>query len=121
MNEKSNKKLTPISRVLRNNMTKEERHFWYDFFKKLPITVNRQKVIGKYVVDFYIADANLVIELDGSQHYENKTQIIDDFRRDEYLKRNGITVLRYSNLDVQRKFDGVCADILLHINVDWGN
>ena len=121
MNEKSNKKLTPISRVLRNNMTKEERHLWYDFFKKLPITVNRQKVIGKYVVDFYIADANLVIELDGSQHYENKTQIIDDFRRDEYLKRNGITVLRYSNLDVQRKFDGVCAYILLHINVDWGN
>jgi len=121
MNKSSNKKLTPISRVLRHNMTKEEKHLWYDFFKKLPITANRQKVIGKYVVDFYVADANLVIELDGSQHYENKTQVIDDFQRDEYLKRNGITVLRYSNLDVQRKFETVCADIMSHINIDWGD
>ena len=47
-------------------MTKEERHLWYDFLKKLPVTVNSQKVIGKYIVDFYIASSKLVVELDGS-------------------------------------------------------
>ena len=50
-------------------MTKEERHLWYDFLKQLPETVNRQKVIGKYIVDFYIPKSALIIELDGSQHY----------------------------------------------------
>ena len=120
MNKTDNKKLTPISRTLRKNMTKEERHLWYDFFKKLPITVNRQKVIGKYIVDFYIADADLVVELDGSQHYEDEKQIISDFERDEYLKSLGLTVLRYSNLDIQRNFESVCEDILSHISVDWG-
>ena len=58
------------ARRLRKNMTKEERHLWYDFLRGLPVMVHRQKVIGKYIVDFYIAEANLVIELDGSQHYE---------------------------------------------------
>ena len=101
-------------------MTKEENHLWYDFFKKLPITANRQKVIGKYVVDFYVADANLVIELDGSQHYENQGQVISDFKRDEYLKSIGLVVLRYSNFEIQKDFDAVCLDILSHISIDWG-
>ena len=63
MNQTNNQKLTRISKVLRRNMTKEEKHLWYDFLKDLPQTVNRQKVIGKYVVDFYCAGAKLVIEL----------------------------------------------------------
>ena len=63
------KKLTGISRVLRKNMTKEERHLWYDFLKGLPLTVNRQKVLGDYIVDFFVASKKLVIELDGSQHF----------------------------------------------------
>ena len=109
-NKTDNKKLTAISKILRRNMTEEERHLWYDFLKKLPQTVHRQKVIGNYIVDFYCAEAKLVIELDGSQH---KTQqgIQDDFLRDEYLNNLGITVVRYSNLDVREKFEGVCADI----------
>ena len=117
-NSTKNHKLTPISKVLRKNMTPEEKHLWYDFLKKLPITVHRQKVIDRYVVDFYIAEACLVVELDGSQHYGNEDQINSDFERDEYLKGIGIVVLRYSNLDVQRKFESVCADILSHISVD---
>ena len=68
MNKTCNSKLTNISKVLRKNMTREEKHLWYDFLKKLPVTVNRQKVIGSYVADFYCASAKLVIELDGSQH-----------------------------------------------------
>ena len=121
MNKNSNKKLSPISRVLRNNMTKEERHLWYDFFKKLPITVNRQKVIGNFIVDFYVAEANLVVELDGSQHYENPRQIASDFDRDKFLESIGVKVLRYSNLEIQRSFESVCEDILSYISIDWGD
>ena len=95
-------------------MTKEERHLWYDFLKGLPVTVHRQKVIGHYIVDFYCAEGKLVIELDGSQHYEDQGKE-NDVLRDVYLRSLGLTVLRYSNLDVQRNFDGVCQDILQHL------
>ena len=115
MNNTNNSKLTGNAKSLRKNMTKEERHLWYDFLKTLPITVNRQKVIGNYIVDFYIATAKLVIELDGSQHYEPKG-LQEDKNRDEFLKSNGIKVLRYSNLDVNKNFEGVCQDILNNIN-----
>ena len=115
MNKSSNKKLTPISKTLRKNMTEEEKHLWYDFLKKLPQTIHRQKVIGHYVVDFYCADAKLVIELDGSQH-KTKQGIQDDFLRDEFLNRLGITVVRYSNLDIHENFEGVCSDILRKIS-----
>ena len=115
MNSIHNPKLTPNAKVLRKNMTKQERHLWYDFLKNLPVTIHRQKTIGNYIVDFYCASAKIVIELDGSQHYEDKG-IKKDIIRDEYLKENGITVLRYSNLDVDKNFKGVCEDILNHIN-----
>ena len=114
MNEKYNKKLIGSARTLRNNMTKEERHLWYDFLKSLPVTVNRQKTIGKYIVDFYIASANIAIELDGSQHYEALNQQ-KDRERDQYLFEKGIKVLRYSNFDIWNNFDGVCQDILRNI------
>ena len=89
MERKHNKELTTNARTLRKNMTKEERHLWYDFLKTLPVTVNRQKVIGKCIVDFYIASSKLVIELDGSQHYEDNG-IENDTKRDEFLNNLGI-------------------------------
>lgn len=95
-------------------MTKEERHLWYDFLKALPITVHRQKSIGPYIVDFYIASAKIVIELDGSQHYEKKGLQSDD-ERDQYLTRLGLTVLRYSNRDINRNFEAVCQDLWEHL------
>ncbi len=116
MNNLYNSKLTPNSKNLRKNMTKQERHLWYDFLKTLPITVHRQKVIGNYIVDFYCASAKIVIELDGSQHYEDKA-IDSDITRDEFLKGLGLTVLRYSNLDINKNFNGVCEDILKHIGI----
>ena len=96
-------------------MTPEERHLWYDFLKKIPVTIHRQKVIGTYIVDFYCASAALVIELDGSQHRE-KQGIQADRIRDEYLNSLGILVLRYSNEAVHKNFYGVCADIQRHIS-----
>jgi len=115
MNNTRNSKLTGNAKTLRKNMTKEERNLWYDFLKTLPITINRQKVIGNYIVDFYIASVKIVIELDGSQHYEEKG-VENDVKRDEYLNSLGIKVLRYSNLDVNQRFESVCEDILKEIN-----
>jgi len=103
MNKKHNPNLTGNAQRLRKEMTKEERHLWYDFLKKLPVTFHRQKVIGRYIVDFYCASAKLVIELDGSQHYETENMEADAVR-DEYLNSLGLTVKRYSNRDIILRF-----------------
>ncbi len=115
MNELHNKQLKPFSQKMRREMTKEERHLWYDFLKALPVTVHRQKVLGNYIADFYIASQKIVIELDGSQHYMGNG-IRSDRDRDAWMKQNGITVLRYSNLQIQREFKAVCSDILQHLD-----
>ena len=115
MNTIHNSKLTGNSKTLRKHMTKEERHLWYDFLKNLSLTVHRQKVINNYIVDFYIPTAKIVIELDGSQHYDNDA-LVNDRERDLYLSSLGIKVLRYTNLDIANNFSGVCEDILININ-----
>ncbi|MBE6706897.1 MAG: endonuclease domain-containing protein [Ruminococcaceae bacterium] len=111
-----NKDLVKNAKELRKNMTDEEKRLWYDFLKKLPITVNRQKNIGNYIVDFYIASKRVVIELDGAQHemlvHEKKDEV-----RDAELNKLGITVLRYKNLDIRYNFKEVCEDILKHIDL----
>ena len=105
----NNEKLRPYAQKLRRDMTKEERRLWYDFLKQLDVTVKRQQVIGPYIADFYIASAKLVIELDGSQHFEEPKA---DHIRDAYLNSLGISVKRYSNSDINRQFSAVCEDIL---------
>ena len=116
MNQTNNPKLRKNAQKLRREMTKEERRLWYDFLKQLPLTVNRQKVIGRYIVDFYCASAKLVIELDGSQHYESEGTA-SDWERDYALNQLGITVVRYPNSDINRNFDGVCADLLRRLQL----
>ena len=106
VNETYNPKLTKNARTLRKNMTKEERHLWYDFLKDYPVMVHRQKTIGPYIVDFYIAQANLVIELDGSQHYEESGSHADQLR-DAYLQGLGLEILRIPNNEVDQNFRGV--------------
>ena len=69
MQRKHNKDIVPTAKMLRKNMTKEEKHFWYDFLRTYPVRFSRQKVLGKYIADFYCAEAKLIIELDGSGHY----------------------------------------------------
>ena len=95
---------------LRANMTKEERHLWYDFLKGYEINFHRQKPIGDFIVDFYCAKAKLVVELDGGGHYEEVEQQYDE-RRTKFLNSLGITVLRFSNLDIWNNFYGVCMKI----------
>ena len=108
MNATYNKKLKGNAQSLRKNMTKEERHLWYDCLKHLPVTVHRQKVFGNYIVDFYIAEAKLVIELDGAQHFEAEGAAAD---REAYLASCGLTVLRIPNNEISRNFDGICEEI----------
>ena len=95
-------------------MTKEERHLWYDFLKAYPIQFKRQFPIGSYIVDFYCYKAKLVVELDGSQHYTPE-EMEKDARRTRYLESLGLQVLRFSNLDVLRRFRVVCEAINLTV------
>lgn len=95
-------------------MTKEERRLWYTYLRKLPVTINRQKVFGKYILDFYCASAKTAIELDGSQHYTEGGKHSDS-ERDKYLSERGIVVLRYTNLDVNLHFRDVCEAIGAHL------
>ena len=110
MDRKHNTNIVPFAKILRKNMTKEERHLWYDFLKNYPIRFIRQKILGKFIADFYCAKANLVIEIDGSSHYED-TGLKNDAQRTAYLEQYGIKVLRFSNLDIQSNFLGVCTHI----------
>ena len=114
MHHLSNRGLTDNAQNLRRNMTGEERKLWYNFLKHLSVTVNRQKVIGKYIVDFYIHKERLVIELDGTQHGEPEV-LAKDEARDAWLKEQGFTVLRYPNAWINQSFEGVCQDILVHL------
>lgn len=114
-NYHNNPLLTPVSQTLRRNMTKEERHLWYDFLKLLPLTVKRQKVIDNYIVDFCIPSVRIVIELDGNYHFNPQGQRHDKIR-DEHLQKLGYVVLRYNNSLINSDFNAVCDDIEKHIN-----
>ncbi len=102
------------AKTLRNSMTKEEKHLWYDFLKNLPQTVYRQKVINNYIVDFCVLSHRLVIEIDGSQHYEDEHRLKDK-QRDENLKSMGFKVLRYTNREINNDFNSVCQNILNYL------
>ena len=115
-----NKKLVSTARVFRKNMTPEERHLWYDFLKKLPLTVKRQHNIENYIVDFYIAEKKIVIEVDGIQHTSSKHREADKLR-DEKLSTWNITVLRYSNNSIKEHFYAVAADILKNLGLDFSD
>ena len=106
-----NKSLTENAKSLRKNMTPEEKHLWYDFLKKLPLTVRRQHNIENYIVDFYIAEKKIVIEVDGKQHSVEEDKEADE-KRDKDLSLWGIKVLRYTNESVRHNFLFVTNDIL---------
>ncbi len=110
MKRKHNSALTDNAKTLRKNMTKEEKHLWYDFLSKYPIRFLRQKVVDNYIVDFYCHSARLIIELDGSQHYEENGLLRDKIRT-ERIEERKLTVIRIPNNEVNSNFNGVCQYI----------
>ena len=104
------KKLQQYSRNLRNNMTKQEHHLWYDFLRKEARQFYRQRTIGKYIVDFYCPKVQLGVELDGEQHASG-TQLEYDMERTHRLSKMGIFILRFTNREVWQNFSGVCQAI----------
>lgn len=110
MQSKHNKQLVPLAKQLRKDMTKEERHLWYDFLRTYPVRFSRQKVLGRYIADFYSPEAQLVIELDGSQHYEDRNAEKDS-ERTAFLEAYGLKIIRIPNNEVSKNFRGVCEYI----------
>lgn len=94
MSEKQ--KLLENSRVLRSQMTDSEIILWRHLRKKqiLGIKFNRQKPIGRYIVDFYSAQIKLAVEIDGAQHFDIQNQQYD-LMRDKHLLKLGIKTIRY--------------------------
>ena len=111
---KKNERLTHLSQNLRRNATKEENALWYQYLRRYPVQFRRQCVLEPYVVDFYCAKALLVVELDGSQHYE-AAGMERDRQRTQYLESLGIKVLRFSNVDVNDHLSGICQAIDLTV------
>jgi very-short-patch-repair endonuclease len=102
-----NNSLLENAKSLRQNMTKQEKRLWYDFLRSYPVKIYKQRIVGNFIADFYCHKAKLVIELDGSQHYTEDGKAYDK-QRTEILKEYGFTVLRFSNRDVDKNFEGVC-------------
>ena len=102
--------LRDTARMLRKNMTRHEKHLWYDYLTKYPVRWYRQRIIENFIVDFYCSNAKLVVELDGSQHYTEQGLEYDK-ERSLYLEANGLMVLRFSNDDIDKNFEGVCLEI----------
>ena len=103
-------KLIQRAKELRKNATPQENHLWYDFLRTYPMRFQRQKTIGGYIADFYCHAAKLVIEIDGSQHYEKETESYDA-ERSAFLEDCGLIVLRFSNRDINVQFKEVCEKI----------
>ncbi|MGN1349080.1 MAG: endonuclease domain-containing protein [Acutalibacteraceae bacterium] len=102
--------LIPVAQELRKNATRQEKHLWYDFLNKYPVRFQRQKAISGFIVDFYCFKAQLVVEIDGSQHHTESGEAYDK-ERTAILEGYGLKVIRFSNEEIDKHFDFVCKKI----------
>jgi very-short-patch-repair endonuclease len=116
-----NRNLKPYSQTLRKEMTKAEVHLWMCLKGKqiCGLPFYRQKIIGNYIVDFFCAKANLAIEVDGGQHY-SEAGVARDEKRDNYLKEQGLQVLRFTDREVFANLEGVLERIMEQVNGKGG-
>ncbi len=119
MERMHNHRLVEKAKKLRKEMTPQERCLWYNFLRNYPVKFQRQKILGKYIVDFYCAKAKLVIEIDGSQHYTLE-DLQYDKERTNFLSEYDITVLRFTNTEINRNFSAVCEYIDYHVKLAMG-
>jgi very-short-patch-repair endonuclease len=109
------KRLTPVARRLRAEMTDVERLLWSRLRgSQLGHSFTKQFPIGKAVADFACRRAKLVVELDGGQHALSPEE---DAVRTRMIEAHGYTVIRYWNSDVTENLDGVLQDILRHLRI----
>ena len=106
--------VTKRARALRKNATPWENKLWYQFLRTYPVKFRRQQPIDNYIVDFYSPPAKLIVELDGGGHYYQQ-QMQYDKQRTAYLEEKGYKVIRFTNLDVDKNFYGVCTVIDLEV------
>ena len=107
MSAKKNNKMLPIAKKLRKDMTPQERKLWYLFLQRYPVKIYRQRIIESFIVDFYCYAAKLVIEIDGFQHYTEQGLAYDK-ERTAILQQYGLTVIRFSNHEINTQFSEVC-------------
>jgi very-short-patch-repair endonuclease len=109
---KYNPSLKFFSRILRSNQTDSEKALWSRIRRRkiLGVQFFRQRPLGKYIVDFYAPAVKLVIELDGSPHFEPEGQERDN-ERDDFLKSQGLTVMRFNSREVLVELDAVVSEI----------
>jgi very-short-patch-repair endonuclease len=98
--------------VLRSGLTDAEQRLWNRLRRQqiLGVQFYRQRPIGNYIVDFYAPTAQLVVEVDGSQH-EEPMQARRDRVRSGYLESLGLTVLRFDDRQVLLELDSVAEEI----------
>ena len=102
---KYNHKLNNFARANRHAGNLSEALLWNELkHSKLGYRFTKQKPIGNYIADFYCPEKNLVIEIDGWTH-DNKYEY--DKSRDEFMKTQGIYVLRIADIDVKRDMNGI--------------
>jgi very-short-patch-repair endonuclease len=106
--------LKPNARNLRNSATKPENRLWYEYLRNYKFRFNRQRVIGHYIADFYCQKVKLIIEIDGSQHYDVQQEDYDT-KRTGYFNSLGIKVIRFTNADIMNNIEGVCEVIDLTV------
>lgn len=116
-----NKKNIVLAKNLRKSATPQENHLWYDFLSKYKVRFQRQKAIGNFIADFYCHQAKLVIEIDGAQHSTFQGKEKDEFRT-EVLNEYGLQVIRFTNLQIDTNFNGVCdyIDVVVRASLREG-
>lgn len=105
-----NSELLENAKCLRRNMTRQEKHLWYDFLQHYPVKIYKQRIIDNFIADFYCHKAKLVVEIDGSQHYTEKGMKSDEFCT-EILEGYDLKVIRFTNEQIDTNFRGVCEYI----------
>ncbi|AFY57705.1 hypothetical protein Riv7116_5323 [Rivularia sp. PCC 7116] len=110
-----NQKLVEKAKELRKNMTPAERKLWNNYLKMLKIRFLRQRPIDNFIVDFYCANLKIVIEIDGESHFTDEAKNYDE-QRTSVLEGYGLQVIRFTNEEVFKNFEGVCESIENYLN-----
>jgi very-short-patch-repair endonuclease len=98
------------AKAMRKNPTPAENRLWQDYLRHLPVRFLRQRPIDHFILDFYCAALQVVIEVDGDHHFSEQGKA-DDAERSAILEGYGLSVVRFKNRQVLEEFEDVCQAI----------